>query len=147
MRKLALMTMMFGATIAASAQAPATFTFRGHQMAIDTENMLWLMEPDFHVILGYQAKGQVQVIPRNGEFRTHVVTNLAESDIIGAPQSDEMFIDGNCPTRTYMIMGDVPWSGKMRSGIPMEGSGAEDLPRRVIPGTIMDEVFSVFCSQ
>lgn len=57
-------------------------------------------------------------MPATGQFQTNLVQNLPESDIVGAPQSVEIQIWGDCQTKTYQIMGMLPYEGKMRGGLP-----------------------------
>jgi hypothetical protein len=61
--------------------------------------------------------------PAPGEhFRTDMVVNFAESDIVEAPQSEVVKIDGDCQAQVYQIFATVLYSGKNRSGTT-KGSG------------------------
>ncbi len=57
-------------------------------------------------------------MPATGEFQTQIVMNLPESDILNAPQSEDIALWGYCDTKTYTVIGVIPFSGKMRSGVP-----------------------------
>lgn len=86
-------------------------------------------------------------LPSTGVFQTAVVEDLPESDIVDGPQSAMVQITGDCASRTYTIEGTLPYSGKMRAGVPMVNLaiGGEDVVRRVIPGTLIEHVFSIVC--
>lgn len=88
-------------------------------------------------------------MPATGQFRTAIVRNLPPSDIVGAPQSVEIQILGDCQTKTVQIWGMLPYSGKMRAGYP-EGelaTGPEGVTRRVEPNSPMERIFKIVCKQ
>ena len=88
--------------------------------------------------------------PARGQFGTVIIKNLPESDIVGAPQSVQIGIRGDCQSKTYQIMYTSPYSGKMGSGMPvypeLEG-GSENVLRRVEPGSLVEQVFSIVCAK
>jgi hypothetical protein len=87
-------------------------------------------------------------MPATGQFQTHIVMNLPESDIVNAPQSEDIAIWGNCQSKTYTVIGVMPYSGKMRSGIPAYPElerGPEGVTRRIQPNSPMEQVFKVVC--
>lgn len=88
-------------------------------------------------------------MPVSGYFRTNIVVNLPESDVLGAPQSELIQIEGNCQSRTVTILGALPYAGKNRSGLPMVDleSGPEGVVRKVEPNTPMQTVFNVVCAK
>jgi hypothetical protein len=81
-------------------------------------------------------------LPVTGQFQTIIITKLPEGDIIEAPQFEKMSILGNCPSKTYQIMGTAITDP---NGVFDSGTGPEDVARRVIPDTPVDIVFHVFC--
>lgn len=81
-------------------------------------------------------------VPVTGQFQTIIITKLPEGNIIEAPQFEKTSILGNCPSKTYQIMGTATTDP---NGIFDSGTGPEDVARRVIPNTPVDIVFHVFC--
>lgn len=86
-------------------------------------------------------------MPTAGQFRTAIVENLPESNIVGAPQSMEIQILGDCQTKTFQVWGVLPYDGKMRAGSPEAqlATGPEEVTRRVETGSPMERVFHVVC--
>ncbi len=82
-------------------------------------------------------------VPVTGQFQTIIITKLPEGDIIEAPQFEKTSILGNCPSKTYQIMGTAITDP---NGVFDSGTGPEDVARRVIPDTAVDIVFHVFCA-
>lgn len=89
-------------------------------------------------------------MPATGQFRTAIVRNTPDgSDIVGAPQSLEVQILGNCQSKTFQVLGTLPYEGKMRAGAPEVelGTGPEPVTRRVEPNSPMEHVFAVVCKR
>jgi hypothetical protein len=79
-------------------------------------------------------------------FRTYLVSNLPESDIVGAPQSVETEIEGDCETGHYNQISSVFFAGKNRSGTPSEViTEPEVVVRKVIPGSLFEKAFNMLC--
>jgi hypothetical protein len=81
-------------------------------------------------------------IPISGQFQTIIITKLPEGDIIEAPQFEKTSILGDCQSRTYQIWGTAISDP---NGVFDSGTGPENVARRVIPDTPIDNVFRVFC--
>jgi hypothetical protein len=81
-------------------------------------------------------------IPVTGQFQTIIITKLPEGDIIEAPQFEKTSIHGDCQSRTYQIWGTAITDP---NGVFDSGTGPENVARRVIPDTPVDNVFRVFC--
>lgn len=87
-------------------------------------------------------------MPTDAGFETVMIINLPESDIVGAPQSERIQIQGNCRSRTYQIMGVLPYSGKNGGGLPDVDSAAtepEGVLRKVMQKSLIWDVFNVAC--
>lgn len=78
-------------------------------------------------------------------FVTNVVTDLPESDIVGAPESVLKQVEGNCDIRQYSVLGTIYYGGKARSGFPSEPLPAENVVKKVIPGSGFEQAFDVLC--
>lgn len=79
-------------------------------------------------------------------FRTYLVANLPESDIVGAPQSIETEIEGDCETGHYNQISSIFFAGKNRSGTPSEViTEPEVVVRKVIPGSLFEKAFNMLC--
>jgi hypothetical protein len=88
-------------------------------------------------------------MPTSSGFHTVMIVNLPESDIVDAPQSERIQVEGECQSRTYQIMGVLPYSGKNGGGMPVE-SGAtepEGVLRKVMPDTQIWSVFNLVCKK
>jgi hypothetical protein len=81
-------------------------------------------------------------IPVTGQFQSIIITKLPEGDIIEAPQFEKTSILGDCQSRTYQIWGTAITDP---NGVFDSGTGPENVARRVIPDTPVDNVFRVFC--
>ena len=81
-------------------------------------------------------------LPTTGQFQTIIVTKLSQGDIIEAPQFEKTIILGNCQSKTYQIMGTAITDP---NGVFDSGTDPEDVARRVIPDSPVDNVFRVFC--
>ncbi len=75
----------------------------------------------------------------------YIVENLPESDIVDAPQSVEYDIWGNCAARQYTVISSLFYSEKNRGGYPVGDTGAEDVERKVIPGSPLEKAFDMLC--
>jgi hypothetical protein len=86
-------------------------------------------------------------MPSDAGFTTEIVENLPASDMAGAPQSVQIEISGDCSSKTYTILGMLPYSGKMRAGEPQTSlmTGPENVLKLVHPGSPIDQVFEVVC--
>jgi hypothetical protein len=79
-----------------------------------------------------------------------MIVNLTESDIVDAPQSERIQVEGECQSRTYQIMGVLPYSGKNGGGLPDVNSAAtepEGVLRKVMPDTPIWYVFNLVCKK
>jgi hypothetical protein len=93
---------------------------------------------------------QVGMTESDGKgFEAYIVENLPHSDIVGAPESIEMYIRGLCRAKVYGVGTIQKFSGKMGDGDSLGGFTAGldylDDTRRVEPGTVMDKVFEAGC--
>jgi hypothetical protein len=83
--------------------------------------------------------------PLSGTFRTNIIMNLPESDVVGAAQSVEMQIEGDCQSKTWVPDIIENFSGKMGTGVITDSfAGGEDFNRnlrRVMPGGALDKAF------
>jgi hypothetical protein len=87
---------------------------------------------------------------RDGKrFEAYIIENVPGSDIVGAPQSIEMYIRGLCSAKAYGVGTIQKFSGKMGDGDSLGGFTAgldyPDDTRRVEPGTVMAKVFEAGC--
>ena len=78
-------------------------------------------------------------------FHTYIVTNLPESNIVGAPQSMMNDVEGGCRENTYHILGTVFFAGKDRSGLAMNQLPPEEIIRKVTPNSLFAKAFGVLC--
>ena len=78
-------------------------------------------------------------------FRTYLVANLPESDIVGAPQSVMTEVEGDCEARQYHVLGTLFFAGKNRSGMAMENTESEEFERKLIPGSPFEKAFDLLC--
>jgi Surface-adhesin protein E len=97
-----------------------------------------------------QSDGQEIFVMTNGYysgsvFRTYIVANLPESDVVGAPQSVMHEIEGNCETRRYHVLGHLFFAGKNRSGMAMESTPPEDFERELVPNSPFEKAFDMLC--
>jgi hypothetical protein len=91
-----------------------------------------------------------KTMPASSGFYTVMIVNLPESDIVGAPQSERIRVEGECQSRTYQIMGVVPYAGKDGGGMPDVDSAdtePEGVLRKVMPDTHMWHVFDLVCKK
>lgn len=88
-------------------------------------------------------------MPTASDFRTEVIHNLPPSDIVNAPLSEKIRVEGDCTSKTYSILGVLPYAGKNGGGLPEADlvTGPENVVRRVLPGTLMSQVFGVVCKK
>jgi hypothetical protein len=89
-------------------------------------------------------------MPTDSGFRTVMIVNLPESDIVNAPRSERIQIQGECQSRTYQIMGALPYSGKNGGGLPDVGLAAtepEGVLRKVMPDTPVWHAFELACKK
>jgi hypothetical protein len=86
-------------------------------------------------------------MPTESAFVTEMIENLPESDTSHAPQSIQIEISGDCPSKTYTILGMLPYSGKMGAGSPRTDlkTGPENVLKRVQTGSPIQQVFDVVC--
>jgi hypothetical protein len=86
-------------------------------------------------------------MPTYAGFTTEIVENLPASETTEAPQSVQIEISGDCQSKTYTILGMLPYSGKMRTGLPRPAlmTGPENVLKLVHPGSPMEQVFAVVC--
>jgi hypothetical protein len=86
-------------------------------------------------------------MPTTGNFRTYVVENLPESDIVNAPQSLKIDLYGHCQSKTFEIYGTLPYEGKMGGGLPVVELKTEpdSLLRHVTANSPMAAVFQIIC--
>jgi len=83
---------------------------------------------------------------QDGTVVMYVVENLPESDIVDAPQSVEYDIWGNCAARQYTVIDSYFFSKKNRGGYPVGDTGAENVERKVIPGSSLEKAFDMLCN-
>lgn len=92
---------------------------------------------------------EIYVQTNNGspgnDFEMHIVENLPESDIVDAPQSVALALMANCEARVYIVIDSLFYTGKNRGGYPEEETGAEEVERRVIPGSPLEKAFDIVC--
>ena len=79
-------------------------------------------------------------------FKTHIVANLPESTIVGAPQSVMNDVEGNCQTRTFHVLGSLFFAGKNRSGMAMENIPPEEFERKLVPSSPFEKAFDMLCT-
>jgi hypothetical protein len=86
-------------------------------------------------------------MPATSQFSTNIVMN-APRDGVGAPQSAQLSIVGDCQAKTVEIMSLQPYQGKYRTGSPVGGPTDPDgVVRHVEPNGPMDWVFAAVCMQ
>lgn len=78
-------------------------------------------------------------------FRTHIVANLPESTIVGAPQSVMNDVEGNCETRTFHVLGALFFAGKDRSGMAMQNMPPENIERKLVKNSPFEKAFDMLC--
>jgi hypothetical protein len=78
-------------------------------------------------------------------FRTNIVTNLPESGIVGAPQSSELWVEGNCDNRTFHVIQNMLYSEKWRGGYPVHNFQNENFIRKVQKGSSFEKAFDFMC--
>lgn len=83
--------------------------------------------------------------PSGDSFDTYIVSNLPESYIVGAPQSEMVEVEGNCETHTFHLMGSISFAGKDRSGVVMGSTPPETIVRKVVPHSPFEKAFSMLC--
>lgn len=91
-----------------------------------------------------------KTMPVSSAFHTVMIVNLPESDIVGAPQSERIWVEGECQSRTYQIMGVIPYAGKDGGGLPDADSAdtePESVLRKVMPDTPVWHVFNLVCKK
>lgn len=89
-------------------------------------------------------------MPTTSSFHTVMIVNLPESDIVGAPQSERIQVEGECESRTYQIMGVLPYSGKNGGGLPDVDSAVtepEGVLRKVTADSPIWHVFDLVCKK
>jgi len=99
-----------------------------------------LLEQSFSLELPPDA---LKALPFHGDFQTNFQISLPPTDIVNGPDSERIWIYGNCPSRTYQIWG----TQLLKSDVPQAGSGFEDVHRKVEDGTVMWYVFDFACTQ
>lgn len=90
-----------------------------------------------------------KTMPASSNFHTVMIVNLPESDIVNAPQSERIQVEGECQSRTYQVMGVLLYSGKNGGGLPDVDSSftePEGVLRKAMPDTLMWHVFNVVCN-
>jgi hypothetical protein len=122
----------------AHTNGPCKLTYpNGNVMETGADGTTWV------TVKKHDIKFQVfSGVPVTGQFQTIVITKLPEGDIIEAPQFEKTSILGDCPSKTYQIMGTAITD---QNGVFDSGTGPENVARRVIPDTPVDIVFHVFC--
>lgn len=80
-------------------------------------------------------------------FRTYVVVNLPESYVVGAAQSEMTIVEGSCNDRTFQIFGTMYFSGKDRSGSPMDSLPYERVRRKPVPKSPFEKAFDFLCKK
>jgi hypothetical protein len=95
----------------------------------------------------YLAFQFTKAMPTTSVFRTFIITDTPESDVVDAPQSERIEIEGDCHSQTYDIWGVMPYSGKNGGGMPDEdlATGPEGVYRKVTPDTPIWYVFDAVC--
>jgi len=78
-------------------------------------------------------------------FRTDIVTNLPESNIVGAPQSVMTEVEGKCDERTFHVAGVLFFAEKNRGGVMMNSLPPEEIIRKVAKGSSFEKVFNMLC--
>jgi len=78
-------------------------------------------------------------------FRTYIIANLPESNIVGAPQSVMNEIEGNCETRTFHVIGTLFFASKNRSGTVMNNMPPENIVRKLVPNSPLEKAFDLLC--
>lgn len=78
-------------------------------------------------------------------FRTYIVANLPESNIVGAPQSIMHDVEGNCETRTFHKLGSIFFAGKNRSGVAIQNMPPEEIEKKLVPNSPFEKAFDLLC--
>lgn len=78
-------------------------------------------------------------------FLTRVIQNLPESDIVGAAQSELVWMNVKCKDRIYRILGSSYFSEKDANGFVLEVLGIEQFDRKINKGSPMDKLLSMNC--
>jgi hypothetical protein len=85
-------------------------------------------------------------LPKGSGFHTYMITDMPESDIVGAPQSMMTEIEGICGTRVFHIAGFMLYSGKHGSrGLPLGDFPQEQFERKVTPDSPFERAFNMLC--
>jgi hypothetical protein len=123
----------------AHTNGPCKITFpNGNSMATLTDGTTWFYGNDYH----FQVSRNIGEV--TGSFYKAVTIKIPQpEDIIEAPQFERMYIYGDCRSKTYQV-----WSVQFTdpNGFFEEGSGPENVTRRVMPDTPMAMVFKLTCA-
>lgn len=84
-------------------------------------------------------------VDSGGILHAEMVSNMPESDIVGAPRSIAAKIEGSCSLREYVITGTALFSGRWRGGYLMEQYESDGLRRRALPRTNIAALFNKEC--
>jgi hypothetical protein len=122
----------------------------GDAMSLLLNGEMWLRVHDEFAILMSSDRGKHFNLPDSkGQFIAQIVYNLPESDIVGAPASEQDAVYGNCSSRTYFTAIGASFSEKWRGGDvlgdPDEDGFTFGPTRRVMAGTMMEQVFNIEC--
>lgn len=79
-------------------------------------------------------------------FVTNIVANLPESTIVGAPQSVMVQLEGNCESQHYSVLGSIFFEGKNRGGVAIETTPAENVEKKLVPGSPIEKAFNMLCT-
>lgn len=84
---------------------------------------------------------------RGDELFAELVTPTAESDVVGAPRSMAIKIYGSCSQRVFTNQGVALFSGRYRAGYPVGTLEADNIIRKVTPGSMIDKLFKKECAK
>lgn len=78
-------------------------------------------------------------------FHTHIVSNLPDSNIVGAPKSIMHDVEGNCEKNTFHILGSLFFAEKNRAGVAMRQVPAENIERKLVKDSPFEKAFNELC--
>jgi hypothetical protein len=83
--------------------------------------------------------------PFTSTFETYVIANLPPSDVVGAPQSEGIDIQGDCQSRIYGIVTGAFFQGPNGTGGISDVLQSDLKYRHVEPKSPMDFAFTSLC--
>ena len=120
----------------------------GNKLETLADGTVWAVIHPNNEMLAIQL--DPNTMPTSSAFRTVMIVNLPESDVVGAPQSERILVEGECQSRTYQIMGVIPYAGKNGGGLPDVDSGTtehEGVLRKVTADSPIWHVFDLVCKK